>query len=627
MPRAHNSFVDGGGDGSCIRLLDEVIQGHVSAARLSQHVAGLAAGGPREAVRAAEQLDALVAFADLPWDADTQAMLRMAAQVLDEALRADGRAPIVLLQDAESRELLADVLSESDDGLATADELLLDAEGLDRAGIDALFRVFHTLKGTAAFVGLLDVETVAHAAEDLMAVVRDGDAALGAEVVEVLCDAVRLVRQILASASHAAHTHSPLARPAEVTPMLTRLGAARATEVTRLAACPRPLVARADLGRAAAASTATPASTSTLDPLRSRASSLGARLGSVTASTPSMDQAALKVDRERLARVMDVVGELVILEALIAHVGNELPAVPPSVVGQLRQLHKVTRELARAALTLRAAPLAGLLRKLPRRARDTAQRQGGRAVRVVGEGPTVELDRELVERLEGPLLEALDAVVVAGVRGGSTTIEVVVRVESRGSRVVLTLSVAMGSLVEDALHDAQRVVEAMRGRMTTTSSPPEVVVELPRTLALLDALIVRVGAESFAVASSSVLALRPLEGAAVGTRLGRGRRVEHRGRWIPLWSLGELLSVPPAPLRGPEVLVVLEAGGQPLGVVVEEARSTQISVKSLDGPLLEGSSFLGATVLGEGTLALVLSVDDLARRAAAREALELDVRT
>ena len=72
MPRAHNSFVDGGGDGSCIRLLDEVIQGHVSAARLSQHVAGLAAGGPREAVRAAEQLDALVAFADLPWDADTQ---------------------------------------------------------------------------------------------------------------------------------------------------------------------------------------------------------------------------------------------------------------------------------------------------------------------------------------------------------------------------------------------------------------------------------------------------------------------------------------------------------------------------------------------------------------------------
>ena len=103
--------------------------------------------------------------------------------------------------------------------------------------------------------------------------------------------------------------------------------------------------------------------------------------------------------------------------------------------------------------------------------------------------------------------------------------------------------------------------------------------------------------------------------------------MEHRGRWIPLWSLGELLSVPPAPLRGPEVLVVLEAGGQPLGVVVEEARSTQISVKSLDGPLLEGSSFLGATVLGEGTLALVLSVDDLARRAAAREALELDVRT
>lgn len=607
----------------CGRLLDEVLHGRASAAWLGQQVAGLALGGPREAVRAAEQLEALMAFAELPWDLDTCAMLRLAAQALDEALRADGRVPIVLPDDPESRQLLADVLAESDDGLATADELLLDADGLGRAGIDALFRVFHSLKGTAAFVGLTDVEIVAHAAEDLMAVVRDGDAALGPEVVEVLCDAVRLVRQILALASHAAHTHSPLARPAEVAPMLTRLGVARASEVTRLAAQPRPLAASADLARSATPSTTAPASMGA-DPHSTRPSSLGPRRASAAAG-PSTEQAALRVDRERLARVMDVVGELVILEALIAHVGDELTAAPPVVAAQLRQLHKVTRELASAALSLRAAPLAGLLRKLPRRARDTGQRHGG-SVRLVGEGPPVELDRELVERLEGPLLEALDAVVVAAVRGVSTTVEVVVRVEPRGSRVVLALSATTGVIVEDTLGGAQRTVEAMRGRMTVTSSPPEVVVELPRTLALLDALIVRVGAESFAVASSSVLALRPLEGAAVGTRLGRGRRVEHRGRWIPLWSLGELLSVPPAPPRGPEVLVVLEAGGQPLGVVVEEARSTQISVKSLDGPLLEGSSFLGATVLGEGTLALVLSVDDLARRAAAREALEPDAR-
>ena len=316
---------------------------------------------------------------------------------------------------------------------------------------------------------------------------------------------------------------------------------------------------------------------------------------------------------------MDVVGELVILEALIAHVGDSLPTAPPVVVAQLRQLHKVTRELASAALSLRAAPLASLLRKLPRHVRDAGQRLGGVA-RLVLEGPQVELDRELVERLEAPLLEALDVVVAAGIIDAPSTLEVVVRVEPRGSRVVLTVGAPHGRLAEDTLGDAQRAIEALRGRLTVTSAPPEVVVELPRTLALLDALIVRVGAESFAVASSSVLALRPLEGATMGTRLGRGRRVEHRGRWIPLWSLGELLSVPPTPPHGPEVLVVLEAAGQPLGLVVEEARSTQISVMSLEGPLLEGSSFLGATVLGEGTLALVLSADDLARRAAAAEA-------
>ncbi len=594
----------------CGQLLDEVIQGRASPARLSQQLAGLAAGGPREAVRAAEQLDALIAFADVPWDADTQAMLRIAAQAIDEALRVDGRAPIKLPEDAESRELLADVLSESDDGLATADELLLDADGLGRAGIDALFRVFHTLKGTAAFVGLVDVEIVAHAAEDLMAVLRDGQAALAPEVVEVLCDAVRLIRQILASASHAAHTRTPLARPAEVQPMLARLADVRAAEARRRVAR-RP----GDVVDAFATAGAASGSPSTLDP---RAAG-GGRRSSATASVPAVEQLALKVDRERLARVMDVVGELVILEALIAHVGDAIPAVPAVVAAQLRQLHKVTRALASAALSLRAAPLASLLRKLPRRARDAAQQLGGSA-RLVLEGPQVELDRELVERLEAPLLEALDAVVAAGLIDAPATLEVVVRVEPRGSRVVLAVGAPHGRLAEDTLGAAQRAAEALRGRMTVMNSPPEVVVELPRTLALLDALIVRVGAESFAVASSSVLSLRPLEGATVGTQLGRGRRVEHRGRWIPLWRLGELLSVPPAPPRGPEVLVVLEAAGQPLGVVVEEARSTQISVKSLDGPLLEGSSFLGATVLGEGTLALVLSADDLARRAAAAEA-------
>ena len=163
-------------------------------------------------------------------------------------------------------------------------------------------------------------------------------------------------------------------------------------------------------------------------------------------------------------------------------------------------------------------------------------------------------------------------------------------------------------------------VQALGGSIKFTSEPgrgSKIVLQLPLTMAIIDGLLLRVGTGTFVVPLRSVVeSLRPTR-EQTSTVFGRARVLHFRDGTIPLVGLSEVLdteAVETDPTRG--IVVVVEAGGAKVGVIVDElVADTQVVVKSLEANYraLEGIS--GATVLGDGTIALILDVGALARRA------------
>jgi two-component system chemotaxis sensor kinase CheA len=144
-------------------------------------------------------------------------------------------------------------------------------------------------------------------------------------------------------------------------------------------------------------------------------------------------------------------------------------------------------------------------------------------------------------------------------------------------------------------------------------------------MAIIDGLLLRVGAGAFVVQLRSVVeSLRPTA-AQIGTVFGRTRVLQFRGGTIPLVALAEVLDVDAGetdPTRG--IVVVVESGGTTIGIVVDElVADTQVVVKSLEANYKALEGLAGATVLGDGTIALILDVGALARRAMSVRTKEL----
>ncbi|WP_101924766.1 chemotaxis protein CheA [Luteimonas rhizosphaerae] len=380
-------------------------------------------------------------------------------------------------------------------------------------------------------------------------------------------------------------------------------------------------------------------------------------------------ESSIRVSTDKIDGLINLVGELVITQAMLKQVSSNLdPVLAERLFEGLDQLERNTRDLQEAVIGVRMLPVEAVFRRFPRLVRDLSARLGKQVrLRTLGEG--TELDKGLIEKIADPLvhlvrnsidhgLELPDARVAAGKdqtgtitlaashQGGHIVIEVgddgrgldreriLAKAAERGLAVpekptdaqVWDLIFQPGFSTADAVTDlsgrgvgmdvVRRNIQALGGEVQLESvlgRGTRVVIRLPLTLAILDGMTVAVGEETMILPLSHVIeALQP-QAEDMRTMAGDGRVLRVRGEYLPLVSLNTYYRYG-QPRREDPLVVVVEGDGQKLALEVDElVGQQQVVVKNLENNYRRIDGVSGATILGDGRVALIVDVGGLVR--------------
>ncbi len=541
------------------------------------------------------------------------------------------------------------------DHLSTIEAVVLQLEVSpgDARMLNDVFRPFHTVKGNAGVMGLGSIEEVAHKVETLLDLARSGQRQIGRAEIDVVLQAVDLLRLAISELPVRA-----MGQPG-----------------TDLIARRRDLMAAIDalhLDRA-------PESTAAVEAI---AAAVPAPTDEPRSPAPADDpHTTIKVDTRKLDTLVDLVGELVIAQSILAEDPALVGSPDERLNRRLAQVVRITSELQRDAMSLRMVPIRQTFQKMARLVRELS-RKADKPVDLVLVGEETELDRKVVEQVTDPLMhmvrntidhgiEHADARVAAGKPrtaqmrlsayhqaanivieiaddgAGLDTDKILAKASERGlvtPGVMMTPADIHALIFEPGFSTADRVtelsgrgvgmdvvrqnIEALRGRIdvqTMRAAGTTFSIRLPLTLAIVDGLLLGVAGERFVIPAFAVReSLRPVV-RQVHTVHGRGQMIEVRDRLIPLLHLAEAFAVAGARRDvTAATVVVIEDAGRPLGLVVDDLLGKQEVVIKTLGATFEGvQGVAGGAILGDGRIGLILDAGgllSLASRGVARAA-------
>ena len=385
-----------------------------------------------------------------------------------------------------------------------------------------------------------------------------------------------------------------------------------------------------------------------------------------------MDQSTLRVSVEKVDQLINLVGELVITQAMLAQNSAGLdPALYQQLASGLADLERNTRDLQESVMSIRMIPMSVVFNRFPRMLRDLASKLG-KKVELVTQGEATELDKGLVEKITDPLThlvrnscdhgvempadraakgkpETGTITLVASHQGGSIVIEV--RDDGRGlnrqklltkarekgidapdsmtDNEVYNLIFAPGFSTADQVTDVsgrgvgmdvvKRNITQLGGTVEIDSAEGygmKVSVRLPLTLAIMDGMSVGVGEEVYILPLASVVESFQVQSDTIKTVGGSGRVVEVRDEFMPVIELEQVFNVPRFDFEHvSSIMVVVEAEGGRVALLVDELLGQQqVVVKNLEANYRKVTDVSGATIMGDGRVALILDVGSLIRR-------------
>jgi two-component system chemotaxis sensor kinase CheA len=554
-------------------------------------------------------------------------------------------------------ELIAEFVAEAGESLDAVDEALvrLETRPDDIESLNAIFRVVHSVKGTSGFLGLARLESVGHAAETLLGRFRDGDLTASPDTVTLVLGAVDRIRTIMAALG--AEGVEPAGDDA---PLIAALEAAARGEAANSA----PAAAAAAIAGAAALGGAA----TTADDPETTADAAAQEIGG--ARRGGTAEHAIRVGVDVLEDMMTLISELVLTRNQLLQVHRR--QADEAFAAPLQRLSTITSELQDSIMKTRVQPIGAVWRKLPRVVRDLA-REVGKDIRLEMEGETTELDRQVLELIRDPLthmvrnsadhgLETPEARVAAGKpRTGTIRLaaahesgSVVITVEDDGRGLdpvrIRDKAVAKGLIAaaeSETMTDQQALrlifapgfstaetvtnlsgrgvgmdvvrtnIEQIGGQIDVRSEPGRGAsfrIRIPLTLAIMPVLIVGAGGQRFAVPQSAVVELARLrEGGALRIEeRGGARLMRLRDTLAPVVSLGEALRLDDD-AAAPRFVMVADIGGRRFGLLVDEVLDTEeIVVKPLSARLRDLERFSGATILGDGSVVLIVDMNNVA---------------
>jgi two-component system chemotaxis sensor kinase CheA len=563
-------------------------------------------------------------------------------------------------------ELTKEFIAESQEGLDRMEECLTELERRpgDKELVAEIFRAVHTIKGTTGFLGFSRLEKLAHAGESLLGALRDGKVAVTSSLITGLLELMDGLKKVLRLIENTGDEGlRAYDNDSALIALLTDLKAGGASgPAPQPARLPLPTVEPAAETRTALPPVPFPSSAPAL--------------------SPSVQDKTLRIDVDVLNRLMNLVGELVLTRNQILQITPDSENFPELA----RRLDGVTAELRETVMQARMQPVGHLFSKFPRMVRDLGRTCGRKVrIEFEGQetgldkslleairDPLTHAVRNSVDHgIEPPDERTKAGKPAEGLlrlrafhHGGSVVIEVIDDGAGISTERILAKAIERGLVTpEQAAHMSEREalqlifvagfstakeVTNVSGRgvgMDVVRSNVEKVggnveiesrlgfgttirLRVPLTLAIVPALVVRSAGQSFALPQNSLVELIYVprrEAEASIERIGSVQLYRLREGLLPLVWLDRLLALEQTAPPDPHgfYIAVLESEGHRFGLVVEDLMAPEeIVVKPLSATLREIGIFSGATVLGNGTLAMILDVAATGARAGVRPSIE-----
>jgi two-component system, chemotaxis family, sensor kinase CheA len=391
------------------------------------------------------------------------------------------------------------------------------------------------------------------------------------------------------------------------------------------------------------------------------------------ADSKASDASSIRVSVEKIDDLMNSVGELVITQSMLGQFGTLLDgAVGERLRAGLAQLERNVRELQESVMRVRMVPISFVFSRFPRMVRDLSQRLG-KQVELRMTGGETELDKTVLEKIGDPLVHLVRNSIDHGIesqqqrlesgkdargtvhlhayhRGSSITVEVsddggglkrdriLAKARERGlvgadeqlsDEAVYNLIFVAGFSTHDRATDisgrgvgmdvVKRNVDELGGSIELRSEAGKgsrFIITLPLTLAIVDGQTVAVGDESYIVPLTAIVESLQMHAASVNHVVGHGEVLSFRGEYLPVVRLEKVFNAHRGHQResGDGLIMVVEGDGKRVGLCVDELLGQQqVVVKTLEANYGHVDGIAGATILGDGSVALILDIAGLTR--------------
>ncbi len=377
----------------------------------------------------------------------------------------------------------------------------------------------------------------------------------------------------------------------------------------------------------------------------------------------------IRVDLDRVDRLINLVGELVINQAMLSQsvVENDTNGTSSINMG-LEELQQLTREIQDSVMAIRAQPVKPVFQRMSRIVREVAD-MVGKSIRLVTEGENTEVDKTVIDKLAEPLTHMIRNAVDHGIEtpekrvanGKNPEGTVKLTAKHRSGRIVIELAddgaginrervrqkaidndliaadanlsdeeidnliFMPGFSTADKISDisgrgvgmdvVKRSIQALGGRISISSRPGNgstFTMSLPLTLAVLDGMVVTVAGQTLVVPLTAIVETLQPEPSAIHSFGSNQRLISIRNSFCPLVDVGRILNFRAQqanPVDGVALLVESEGGGQRALMVDAIQGQRQVVIKSLEANYTHVPGIAAATILGDGRVALILDVD------------------
>ncbi|MFP4086551.1 MAG: chemotaxis protein CheW [Desulfobacteraceae bacterium] len=593
-----------------------------------------------------------------------------------------------LPEDADT-DLIGEFITESADLIEAAEEALLaletDPEDVDAVG--TVFRAFHTVKGVSAFLELMAISELAHHAESLLSRVRDKEIRYSGGYADLALRSLDMIKHMIQLVQGALEGN-PLYKPDgydELMQVLVNPEAAGVSDEYAPEESQSPrigdfLVAggKADRAKVEEAASLEGEDRIGVKMIKSKAAKVEdvaqALRTQRTIQGKHVVDASVRVSTTRLDRLVDMVGELVIAHSMVAQDEAVVASDNYDLSKKVSQTSKIVRELQTLGMSMRMVPLKGTFTKMTRLVRDVS-RKVGKQVNLITDGEETEIDRNMVDVINDPLMHMVRNSVDHGIESpeerekagkpqqgvvrlaayhaaGSVVVEIEDDGRGLNADTILTKAREKGLVGTDATLSQREIfnlifepgfstaktvtdvsgrgvgmdvvkknIDSLRGQVEIESEWGKGSIfrmRLPLTLAIIDGMVVRVGDETYIIPTGSIVRSIKPEKDDLSTVLNRGEMLSLQGNLLPVFRLGSLFNSDEIEEDQDHKLVVVveDDKRKQAGLVIDDlVGRQQIVIKSLGEGMKDIPGISGGAIMPNGEVGLILDVGGVVKLA------------